>query len=795
MVAINSEGVAGKGALESGGASRDYYTQDINAVAEDGARAYFSAGQTGQLYLREEATSGDAETIHVSESEKTNGTGPGGRDAAGTRPAAFMGASADGSSAFLTSSEKLTNDATTGTEPDTFAAIATADINDGDPLDIDFLPVSAAGIAVNATHIYWSDPSAGTISRSKLDGKDIEIVVAAAGTPQYLALDGEFIYWSNTGPLDEKSNPQDGQGAIARAKLDGSDVNLEFIKGASNPQGVAVSATHVFWANAGGKNATRSIGRAKVDGGEASQVFIDPVTQSEVPQGVAVSATHIYWSKGLGNPANGFMVRRTIDGAEASEESFFVGLNTPMRGITLSATHVHWIDVTRDTIGRAKLDLSEPNFEFVKGAGRPALGLASDATLLYWAANQEVQANPGNDLYRFDAATGKLTDLVVDKSGPNGAEVRGVLGVSEGGERVYFAANGVLSGAANPEGEVAAPGTCKGAVLTGSGTCNLYLWRDDGSADGAISFVARVEEENNQAGDAGNWAPTPSGVFASLTYQKTARVSAGGETLLFRSRRQLTDYDNEGVTHFYRYDAGAGSLDCVSCNPTGAPPGLAPRLGSMQAFLISAGRPALTLTRNLSAAGDRVFFESTERLVVEDVNGEAGCPGFVAGASTYPACRDVYMWEESGRGSCEGKVQNGGCLYLLSSGQSPQPSFFGDAGADGENAFLVTSSQLVHRDQDELYDVYDARVGGGLAAQNVVKENCEGEACKGPLPAPPATESPSGFVGPPDPAVKRKAGCPKGKRKAQVKGKARCVPKKARKRQRRAATKTRRAGR
>ncbi|HWL48867.1 MAG TPA: fibronectin type III domain-containing protein, partial [Acidimicrobiia bacterium] len=175
----------GEGNLTRGGSAFDYYTQEQHAISEDGGALYFTAAGKGkgELYLRLNPTEpqspldsedkctdpGLACTIEVSASQKTNGTGPNFTDAAGKRPAAFMGASADGSVAFLTSSEKLTNDAYTGPEPAP-PAIARAPLDDGDPKELSFEPTVATGVALNATHMYWANAEAGTIERALLDG-------------------------------------------------------------------------------------------------------------------------------------------------------------------------------------------------------------------------------------------------------------------------------------------------------------------------------------------------------------------------------------------------------------------------------------------------------------------------------------------------------------------------------------------------------------------------------------------------------------------------------------------------
>ncbi len=262
---------------------------------------------------------------------------------------------------------------------------------------------------------------------------------------------------------------------------------------------------------------------------------------------------------------------------------------------------------------------------------------------------------------------------------------------------------------------------------------------------------------------------------------RTARVSADGDTVLFRSQRQLTDYENKGAPMLYRWEVGDAAPSCVSCNPTEAPPVGRPSFGGIGLAFLSPANPAMVLSRNLSVDGNRVFFETINPLVGADTNGEGGCPTVGPVNYPFPSCLDVYEWEAQGTGSCEEDVQGGGCLYLLSDGAHDEASFFGDASASGESAFLITSSRLVGQDQDQLYDLYGARVEGGLLSQNKLPPPiCLEEACKPAAPAGPTPQTPGSadFSGPGNP--KAKAGCPKGKRKARVKGKARCVAKRKR---------------
>jgi hypothetical protein len=402
--------------------------------------------------------------------------------------------------------------------------------------------------------------------------------------------------------------------------------------------------------------------------------------------------------------------------------------------------------------------INDPN-----GRQPATLAIATpDGSLAFFTSPGKLTANAttgpednGKDLYRFNADSGELTDLTPDTVDPNGAEVQGVVGASDDGSYIYFVANGVLAPGASP-------GDCKNEQFDSSGyndnflnyttgDCNLYLWHD-----GEISFIAPQNAGAGNGPGAENWLRnSPLG-----EQEKSARVTPDGRTLIFRSQEELTSYDNEGSGEIYRYSADDGKLVCVSCAPSGIPP-LGP--ASLQGFRVTTGNsdpPRSIQTRNLSADGQRVFFETPDKLVAADVNGDDSClpPSLVSGQVSF-SCQDVYEWEADGSGSCHSSAQNGGCLYLLSSGTSSEASYFGDASASGNDVFLFTVQPLVAQDKDQLIDIYDARVDGGIASQNEMpRPICEGDACLGPATPPPAYQSPdsASFFAPGNPKPTRR---------------------------------------
>ncbi len=384
------------------------------------------------------------------------------------------------------------------------------------------------------------------------------------------------------------------------------------------------------------------------------------------------------------------------------------------------------------------------------------------------------------DLFEYDVEAAK--SQLIAKG------VKSIIGQSDDASRIYFVSTEVLSGGQeNSEGDVAL-----------AGKANLYL-----AEGGSFTFIAGMDSEEVQTGlnvpTTGFLPSSPGNLRPDL---RTSRVSADGLHLAFTSVAPLTGYDNTDVvsghpdTEVYLYDAdpgpGAGQLACVSCNPSGARP------KGREIVASSEGKPArwaaavlpgwseqLQPSRLLSEAGDRLYFNSIDALVPRDTNGK----------------QDVYEWERaSGAEHCEEAgaglfaKSSGGCISLISSGQSAEDSEVIDASADGSDVFFTTGSSLLPQDPG-LVDVYDAREGGGYPAPPNPIPSCEGEACQGPLVPPnDPTPSSSAFEG---------AGNVKGTKatrprcaKGKTRRKGRCVTRKQqRKRAKQRANGKRRAGR
>jgi hypothetical protein len=354
----------------------------------------------------------------------------------------------------------------------------------------------------------------------------------------------------------------------------------------------------------------------------------------------------------------------------------------------------------------------------VSADGSQAL-LTDDASA---GLTSDTAPSSSTNLYTYDFASGRLTDLTPAAH----AEVQNVFGVSEDGSYVYFKADGSLAAGAT------------------QGQPNAYLWRA-----GTTTFIAALAKVPLETQDA------------------HLEVSTNGAFLAFASTQSLTGYDNTDAAtgnldpEIYVYVAAANTLVCASCNPSGAPPAGAPRLGVT--------KPDLPQERNLSEDG-RVFFDTPEALLPADTNGK----------------RDVYEFEPDGVGSCS---DPGGCVSLISTGTGSQDTWFIDASPSGNDVFLREYQNLLPQaTQEETRTIYDVRVDGGIPELTPPPACTTADACRtAPAPQPsifgaPASQafSVAGNLVPPLPAGKT-AGKTKKCRKSYVKKKNKCVKSKAKK--------------
>ncbi len=210
-----------------------------------------------------------------------------------------------------------------------------------------------------------------------------------------------YIYWADT-----------TAGAIGRANLDGTGVTTRFITGGELPQAVAVDGTSIAWAQIVG---TGAVGRANLDGSGVTQTFIGTAFASQ-PNGVALGNGYVYWSNTIGT-----ISRATLASAGLGAGGFYVrdreiiGGLTNVDGVAVDATSLYFVN--HQSIGRANLDGSGANPDFITGANNPT-EIAVDGTYIYWA-----NAGAGSDAGSIGRA--RLDGSGVDQTFISGRDVNG----------------------------------------------------------------------------------------------------------------------------------------------------------------------------------------------------------------------------------------------------------------------------------------------------------------------------------------------------------------------------------
>jgi len=390
----------------------------------------------------------------------------------------------------------------------------------------------------------------------------------------------------------------------------------------------------------------------------------------------------------------------------------------PTRMISADGSRILFTDITTGNIymrvnGTTTVQLNESE-KTTREAPQPAtLGTASaDGTRVFFITSEGLVNGDDDgvaDVYMYDTtapAGAHLTLISVDRQPADGHFAETVVGASADGRYVYFTSDGQLVADEPPL----------------SGGVGLYVWHD-----GDVRFIGALADVGEALLDSSQTRYT---FFESTDM---ARVTPDGRHLLFmtrsdagfRGRGGFAGYDHGSTCTFdtsvggpcrelYVYSADTGSLACASCDPSG-------RTATADAFdnervATGGSAPNWHLSYALSDDGSRVFFNTAQALVPEDVNGK----------------EDAYEYDVPSR-----------TVHLLSSGRDASDSFFLDASVNGNDVFFVTRERLVGWDVDDSYDLYDARVGGGFPEPVAPPPPCAGETCRGQVGSGPAVVTPA----------------------------------------------------
>ena len=291
-------------------------------------------------------------------------------------------------------------------------------------------------------------------------------------------------------------------------------------------------------------------------------------------------------------------------------------------------------------------------------------------------------------------------ETVGGHSAGSGAKVLGTLDSAENGSRVYFLAEGALTGEN--------PALHKTPVASQK---NLYVYeRDAAHPTGRIAFLGALSPGILSNGDESEWANGLVGGKRASALPVSGSGSGDGHALLFVTKSALLPgEDKDSAKDLYLYNDESGQMACISCH--GAP-GAGAGAGNGNFEVRVDGRENGPLpdyaqqSRSASSDLSTVVFSTREKLSPEDEN------------ETW----DAYTWQE---GQIE-LISRGGALGLPPNSEKQVA-----ISADGKNVFFTTRASLVGTDTNNAYDLYDARVGGGFPEEPSAQACADAESCHG----------------------------------------------------------------
>ena len=238
---------------------------------------------------------------------------------------------------------------------------------------------SAGGSTV--AKVYWTDVGAHKIQRANPDGSQVEDVVVGLDEPQQIAIDhdSDKLYWAELSP----------DAVVRRANLDGSDMETLIagggFPGVGKPRGIALDLASNKMYFAGGENNVTGgggiVARANMDGSDVELLVPD----RNEPRGVTLhhGDDKIYWAELLG------VQRANLDGTGIEQATTSQPIEPYGLALDEAAGQLYWTDRSMRAIGRTDLAtsigetlLQNSTADFVQEPKGIALDIAHDA--MYW---------------------------------------------------------------------------------------------------------------------------------------------------------------------------------------------------------------------------------------------------------------------------------------------------------------------------------------------------------------------------------------------------------------------------
>lgn len=214
----------------------------------------------------------------------------------------------------------------------------------------------------------------------------IALVLLVGSAPAPARADGPYIYW-----LQSTS----GNTSIARMNLDGTEKNFAFVDINDDlvPWSLVSDGAHLYWTNFYGGIHGISIGRVDIAGTNSNESYI--ALSGGQPRDLVIRGTYLYWTSWSGGQPS-TIGRVKTDGSDLRESFISLSEVAEPNALVIKGQYIYWTDDESGSIGRAKLNGSKKNENFVKNikdaADSPLFAFVDLITVgnyLYWANYSE----------------------------------------------------------------------------------------------------------------------------------------------------------------------------------------------------------------------------------------------------------------------------------------------------------------------------------------------------------------------------------------------------------------------
>jgi hypothetical protein len=292
------------------------------------------------------------------------------------------------------------------------------------------------GVAADFDAVYVTRPTEGTVTCMSRTNLAVVINFGGQDTPWSLALDVGSVYWTNLG--------LSGPGSVMRAPLGGGQPET-LASGLAHPRGIAVDATGVYVAVAGGGTTQ---GGGGVDAGAADEAGVEAgagaglgasggivwlpasggpmqvlATSSFEPDRILVDGTNVYWTEPLiAGSARIMMVPK----GGASTPRTFIDMQPVILDFAMDAKDLYWLtgggNGTLMRGGKAGGTL----FRLVTGLDH-ATALTTNGFGLWWAnggASPMIMTSDTNGRNQVAVTpSGRVAAMAVDMTNPSSSTV------------------------------------------------------------------------------------------------------------------------------------------------------------------------------------------------------------------------------------------------------------------------------------------------------------------------------------------------------------------------------------